>query len=31
MFVVDITRVNKNKYESDMLVGKMTTDTKKKQ
>lgn len=30
MYVVDITRVNKNKYESDMLVGKMTTDTKTK-
>ncbi len=30
MYVVDITRVNKNKYESDMLVGKLTTDTKTK-
>ena len=30
MYVVDITRVNKNKYDSDMLVGKMTTDTKTK-
>lgn len=30
MYVVDITRVSKNKYESDMLVGKMTTDTKTK-
>lgn len=30
MYVVDITRVNKNKYESDVLVGKLTTDTKTK-
>ena len=30
MYVVDITRVNKNKYESDMLVGKLTTDAKTK-
>ena len=30
MYVVDITRVNKNNYDSDMLVGKMTTDTKTK-
>lgn len=30
MYVVDITRVNKNKYDSDMLAGKMTTDTKTK-
>lgn len=30
MYVVDITRVNKNNYDSDMLVGKMTTDAKTK-
>ncbi len=27
-YVIEMTRVNKNKYDSDMLVGKMTTDTK---
>lgn len=28
MYVVDITRVNKKNFESDMLVGNLTTDTK---